>query len=81
MNKNKLNVWHIFSLLLLVFDLLFIVYPLFNVLKNSIIIDHQFSLAHFVRFFGDSYYLDTLDRKSTRLNSSHPTTSRMPSSA
>ncbi|MBR4122397.1 MAG: iron ABC transporter permease [Erysipelotrichaceae bacterium] len=60
MNKNKLNVWHIFSLLLLVFDLLFIVYPLFNVLKNSIIIDHQFSLAHFVRFFGDSYYLDTL---------------------
>ena len=24
---------------------------------------------------------DTVDRKSTRLNSSHPTTSRMPSSA
>ncbi|MCR5299348.1 MAG: iron ABC transporter permease [Erysipelotrichaceae bacterium] len=60
MNKNKLNVWHIFSLLLLIFDLLFIVYPLFNVLKNSIIIDGQFSLAHFVRFFGEPYYLDTL---------------------
>ena len=25
--------------------------------------------------------IDCLDRKSTRLNSSHPTTSRMPSSA
>ena len=27
------------------------------------------------------YVPDELDRKSTRLNSSHPTTSRMPSSA
>ena len=28
-----------------------------------------------------NYGLDAADRKSTRLNSSHPTTSRMPSSA
>ena len=30
---------------------------------------------------GESVYLVGVDRKSTRLNSSHPTTSRMPSSA
>ena len=29
----------------------------------------------------ENYPVNILDRKSTRLNSSHPTTSRMPSSA
>ena len=29
----------------------------------------------------NAFYADPIDRKSTRLNSSHPTTSRMPSSA
>ena len=60
MSKKHFTVWSFFSILLLIFDLLFIAYPLFNVLKNSIIIDHSFSLAYFQKFFGDSYYFDTL---------------------
>ncbi len=60
MTKNKVNIWHLFSVLLLAFDLLFIVYPLFNVLKNSVIVGGQFSLEYFQKFFGESYYLDTL---------------------
>ena len=31
--------------------------------------------------YGGNYYDQRLDRKSTRLNSSHPSKSRMPSSA
>ena len=34
-----------------------------------------------LEFLGDSVLQIVSDRKSTRLNSSHPTTSRMPSSA
>ena len=60
MTKNKLNIWHLFSVLLLAFDLLFIVYPLFNVLKNSVLVGGHFSLEYFRKFFGESYYLDTL---------------------
>ena len=46
--------------------------------NNSI----RITYANFVEFcqFGEWAY-EKLDRKSTRLNSSHPTTSRMPSSA
>ena len=60
MSKKRLTIWHLFSVLLLCFDLLFIVYPLFNVLKNSVIIDNAFSLDYFRKFFGESYYLSTL---------------------
>ena len=34
-----------------------------------------------IKSIGDVYEYQVKDRKSTRLNSSHPTTSRMPSSA
>ena len=60
MSKKRFTIWHLFSILLLCFDLLFIVYPLFNVLKNSVIVDNVFSLAYFQKFFGESYYLSTL---------------------
>ena len=60
MGKKQFNIWHVFSVILLAFDLLFIVYPLFNVLKNSVWIDGGFSLSHFQKFFGESYYFDTL---------------------
>ena len=60
MSKKQFTVWHFFSILLLLFDLLFIAYPLFNVLKNSVLIEGQFSLAYFRKFFGESYYFGTL---------------------
>ena len=50
---------------------------------DVIIEDQDFGSGRAFCFFGKDL-LDTrkeLDRKSTRLNSSHPTTSRMPSSA
>ena len=40
-----------------------------------------YSVKHFAKGEEAAAYLCEEDRKSTRLNSSHPTTSRMPSSA
>ena len=34
-----------------------------------------------LKYFGQKYFEDVADRKSTRLNSSHTDSSRMPSSA
>ena len=49
---------------------------------------NEYNIAHVVKGGGQWYllqeqnvYYSNEDRKSTRLNSSHPTTSRMPSSA
>ena len=39
---------------------LFLLYPLFCILKESIISNGQFSLEHFVKFFSKSYYFETL---------------------
>ena len=48
--------------------------------KNPAVICQSFSFEAIIG--GSRYELDVMeDRKSTRLNSSHPTTSRMPSSA
>ena len=44
--------------------------------KALVVIDIQNDITKHYRDI-----IDTIDRKSTRLNSSHPTTSRMPSSA
>ena len=41
----------------------------------------NFPDANFRSYVSETFDTDSEDRKSTRLNSSHPTTSRMPSSA
>jgi len=60
--KRKANLWNICSIVLLAMSLLFIVYPLFNVLKNSMYVaaDHRFTLEYFQKFFGETYYFSTL---------------------
>ena len=64
--KRKVNVWNISSVILLLLCLLFIVFPLFNILKNSIYMgDGQFSLEYFRKFFGESYYSQTLKNSLT----------------
>ena len=46
-----------------------------NMMKYSKTTDHSFRFRH------NNFLLEILDRKSTRLNSSHRGESRMPSSA
>ena len=60
-----------------------LVYPVGQLLLLSVYHDGSFSLAPYRQLFASSVYIDVLliDRKSTRLNSSHLARSRMPSSA
>jgi iron(III) transport system permease protein len=59
-NKKKFDVWHVITISLIALYALFLLYPLFCILKESIISNGQFSLEHFVKFFSKSYYFETL---------------------
>lgn len=60
-SKKKPEVWTLLSLLLLGAFLLFLVYPMLGLLKHSIISpDGQFTLREFSKFFGKSYFVDTI---------------------
>ena len=59
--KKKFEVWTVVSLVLLASFLLFLVYPMFGLLKQSVITpEGQFSLREFAKFFSKSYYTDTI---------------------
>lgn len=59
--KKKFELWTVVSLVLLATFLLFLVYPMFGLLKQSVITpEGQFSLAEFTKFFSKSYYTDTM---------------------
>ncbi len=65
MNK-RITIWRFFSVAILIYSIIFIVYPLFNILKNSIIMeDGSFSLELFRKFFGEDYYAQTLTHSLT----------------
>ena len=49
--------------------------------NNFFLLAITFGIFFFAKLLQKKTGLVLLDRKSTRLNSSHPTTSRMPSSA
>lgn len=58
---KKFNLWTGVSIVILLLFLLFIVYPLFNTLKNSVYTTSGgFTLENFRKFFGESYYFSTL---------------------
>lgn len=59
-NKKKVDVWHIITISLIALYALFLLYPLFCILKESIITNGQFTLEHFIEFFSKSYYFETL---------------------
>ncbi len=59
-NKKKLDVWIMISLGILAAYALFLLYPLFTVLKNSVIVDGQFSMDQFVKFFSRATYYKAL---------------------
>lgn len=60
-SKKKLEVWTAVSIVLLLAFLLFLVYPMFGLLKQSVIsTDGQFTLAEFSKFFSKTYYTGTI---------------------
>ncbi len=59
MNKN-LSVWKIFSIIILAFFLLFIVFPLTLVLYKAIVVEGQLDFSNFAKFFKRKFYWSTL---------------------
>lgn len=59
-NKKKFDVWRVITISLIVLYALFLLYPLYCILKESIISNGQLSLEHFIKFFSKSYYFETL---------------------
>ena len=60
-NRNQLEIWNIAAFGILALYLLFLVYPLFNVLKASCFgEDGNFSTEYFQKFFSQKYYFSTL---------------------
>ncbi|UJF15294.1 iron ABC transporter permease [Jeotgalibaca sp. MA1X17-3] len=62
MNKKKwnLNLWNSSSLFILFTYLIFLVYPVGNVLRQAIMTEQGISFENFITFFSKSYYSDTL---------------------
>ena len=59
--KKKYELWTLVSLVLLAAFLLFLVYPMFGLLKQAVITpEGKFSLQEFVKFFSKSYYTSTI---------------------
>lgn len=69
--KKRFTIWTSFSLIILAFFLLFIIYPLLLVLIKSIVDPESggFTLNHLIRFFSRKFYWSTL------INSIHVTAS------
>ena len=60
-SKKKFEVWTVVSLVLLASSLLFLVYPMFGLLKQAVISpEGEFTLSQFQKFFSKSYYTDTI---------------------
>lgn len=60
-NKKRLDPWVLVSLVILALYLLFLLYPMFNVLRRSVVDDQgRFTLQYFITFFSKPYYLSTL---------------------
>lgn len=58
--KKKMDVWLLISLGILALYALFLLYPMFSILKSSIYADGKITFQYFVQFFSKSVYLDSL---------------------
>ena len=59
--KKKFELWTVVSIVMMLAFLLFLVYPMFGLLKQSVISpDGVFSFDQFTKFFSKSYYTDTI---------------------
>ncbi len=57
---EKRDVWTYISLAIGFLLLLFLVYPLFSLLQESVIVDGTFTLSQFKRFFSQKYYITSI---------------------
>ncbi len=62
LRKRKFDFWVIASLIVLALYLLFMVYPLFKIVRQSVLDEKTGSLTlkHFIKFFSQPYYFRTL---------------------
>lgn len=60
--KKSVNIWTAFTLVILAFFVLFVVYPLFLIMYQSVISPetHELTLDYFTKFFGRKFYWITL---------------------
>ncbi|NCB65052.1 MAG: iron ABC transporter permease [Bacilli bacterium] len=58
---SRLEIWNLLAYIILALYLLFLVFPLFKVLRSSMVgSDGSFSFEWFRKFFGQKYYFSTL---------------------
>ena len=62
--KLGFDVWLAISVAIMGLLFIFLVYPLWGVLQNSVHSDGGFTLEHFTRFFTRSYYFGTIKGSS-----------------
>lgn len=59
--QKRFDGWLIVSVLLLVLFIAVLIYPMFGVIKQAVIMpDGSFSWEQFHKFFSNSYYVDTI---------------------
>ncbi len=60
-NRTPLEVWNLITFIILISYIIFLLHPLFNLLKSSILEeDGSFTFAYFAKFFSQKYYFSTL---------------------
>jgi len=61
MMKRKLEIWTLFTFALLALFIVFLIYPLFGILQQSVIDENgRFTLEQFHKFFTNPYYSSTI---------------------
>ncbi|MCR4626506.1 MAG: iron ABC transporter permease, partial [Treponema sp.] len=58
--SNKKDVWLAVSWSVIALYFIFLLYPLFTLLKQSVIADNHFTLSAFKEFFSKTYYVETI---------------------
>ena len=59
--RRNLDIWIIATVFFILFFTLFLLYPLFGILKESVINpEGDFTLAEFIKFFSRPYYSKTI---------------------
>jgi iron(III) transport system permease protein len=60
-NKTPLEVWNLVTFIILISYFIFLVHPLYNLLKASIVgAEGEFTFEYFRKFFSQKYYFSTL---------------------